>query len=48
MNIEVKYSTKSIDYSESMKILKKRVEEVHEGKKDELCKITDKNSMQLC
>ena len=36
MNIEVKYSTKSIDYSESMKILEKRVQEVHEGKKGEL------------
>ena len=36
MNIEVKYSTKSIDYSESMKILEKRVHDVHEGKKGEL------------
>ena len=36
MNIEVKYSTKSIDYSESMKILEKRVQDVHEGKKGEL------------
>tara|TARA_Y100000758_G_scaffold2505_1_gene2146 strand:+ start:128 stop:745 length:618 start_codon:yes stop_codon:yes gene_type:complete len=36
MNIEVKYSTKSIDYIESMKILEKRVQDVHEGKKGEL------------
>ena len=36
MNIEVKYSSKSIDYSKSMKILEKRVQDVHEGKKGEL------------
>ena len=43
MNIEVKYSTKSIDYSESMKILEKRVQEVHEGKKGELLWLLEHN-----
>ena len=36
MNIEVKNSIKPIDYEESMKILEKRVEGVHKGKKNEL------------
>jgi len=36
MNIEVKNSTKSIDYNKSMKILEKRVQDVYVGKKDEL------------
>ena len=43
MNIEVKYSTKSIDYSESMKILEKRVKDVHEGKKSELLWLLEHN-----
>ena len=45
MNIEVKYSTKSIDYSESMKILEKRVHDVFLGKKDELLWILEHNSV---
>jgi len=36
MNIEVKNSTKSVDYNKSMKILEKRVQDVYAGKKDEL------------
>ncbi len=36
MNIEVKNSVKSIDYSKSMKILEKRAHDVFLGKKDEL------------
>ena len=36
MNIEVKNSTKSVDYNESMKFLEKRVKAVYEGKKGEL------------
>ena len=36
MNIEVKNSIKSIDYIKSMKILEKRVDDVINGKKDEL------------
>ncbi len=43
MNIEVKYSTKSIDYYESMKILEKRVQEVYEGKKGELLWLLEHN-----
>ena len=43
MNIEVKYSTKSIDYRESMKILEKRVQDVHEGKKGELLWLLEHN-----
>ena len=45
MNIEVKYSTKSIDYIESMKILEKRVQDVHEGKKGELLWLLEHNSI---
>ena len=45
MNIEVKYSTKSIDYIESMNILKKRVQDVHEGKKGELLWLLEHNSI---
>ena len=45
MNIEVKYSTKSIDYSESMKILEKRVQDVQEGKKSELLWLLEHNSV---
>ena len=36
MNIEVKNSVKAVDYSESMKILEKRVIDVLSGKKKEL------------
>ena len=36
MNIEVINSIKSVDYTKSMKILEKRVHDVHLGKKDEL------------
>ena len=36
MNIEVKNSVKSIDYTKSMKILEKRAHDVFLGKKDEL------------
>ena len=43
MNIEVKYSAKSIDYSKSMKILEKRVQDVHEGKKGELLWLLEHN-----
>ena len=35
MNIEVKNSVKPVDYTESMKILENRVEDVYQGKKDE-------------
>ena len=36
MNMEVKNTHKPIDYSDSMKILEKRVKDVFNGKKDEL------------
>ena len=36
MNIEVKNTHKLIDYTDSMKILEKRVEDVFSGKKAEL------------
>ncbi len=36
MNIDVKNSVKPIDYNRSIKILEKRVEDVHLGKKNEL------------
>ena len=45
MNIEVKYSTKSIDYIKSMKILEKRVKDVYEGKKGELLWLLEHNSI---
>ena len=35
MSIEVKNSVKSVDYTESMKILEKRVQDVLVGKKEE-------------
>ena len=35
MNIEVKNTVKPVDYTESMKILENRVEDVYLGKKDE-------------
>ena len=43
MNIEVKYTEKSIDYIKSMKILEKRVQDVVEGKKDELLWVLEHN-----
>ena len=36
MTIEVKISNKAVDYLKSIKILEKRVKDVHEGKKGEL------------
>ena len=36
MSIEVKISNKAVDYLKSIKILEKRVKDVHEGKKGEL------------
>ena len=45
MNIEVKNTVKPIEYIKSMKILEKRVKEVHEGKKDELLWIVEHNSV---
>jgi len=43
MNIEVKNSPKPVDYSDSMKILEQRVEDVHMGKKKELLWILEHN-----
>ena len=43
MNIEVKNSVKSIDYSKSMKILEKRAHDVFLGKKNELLWILEHN-----
>ena len=43
MNIEVKNSVKSIDYSKSMKILEKRAHDVFLGKKDELLWVLEHN-----
>ena len=43
MNIEVKYSKKSVDYIESMKILEKRVDDVFKGKKKEFLWILEHN-----
>ena len=45
MNIEVKNSVKPVDYSESMKILDKRVDEVFLGKKNELLWILEHNTV---
>ena len=45
MNIEVKYSKKPVDYIESMKILEKRVQDVFQGKKDELLWILEHNTV---
>ena len=36
MDMEVKNSVKPVDYREAMKVLEKRVKDVHEGKKSEL------------
>ena len=43
MSIEVKISNKAVDYLKSIKILEKRVNDVHEGKKDELMWILEHN-----
>jgi lipoyl(octanoyl) transferase len=43
MNIEVKITEKSIDYAKSMKILEERVQDVVEGKKDELLWVLEHN-----
>ena len=45
MNIEVKNSVKPVDYLKSMKILEKRVEDVHLGEKDELLWILEHNTV---
>jgi len=45
MNIEVKNSVKPVDYSKSMKILDKRVDEVFLGKKNELLWILEHNTV---
>ena len=45
MNIEVKNSIKSIDYSKSMKILERRAHDVFLGKKDELLWILEHDSV---
>jgi len=45
MNIEVKRSTKPIDYLESIKILEKRVHDVFLGKKDEFLWVLEHNSV---
>jgi lipoyl(octanoyl) transferase len=45
MNIEVKNSIKAVDYSDSMKILEKRVEDVFLDKKDELLWILEHNTV---
>ena len=43
MNIEVKNSSKPVDYSDSMKILEQRVEDVYLGKEKELLWILEHN-----
>ena len=45
MNIEVKNSVKPVDYTDSMKILEKRVEDVFLDKKDELLWILEHNTI---
>ena len=45
MNIDVKNSVKPIDYNRSIKILEKRVEDVHLGKKNELLWILEHNTV---
>ena len=43
MSMEVKNSVKPVDYIESIKILEKRAEDVHNGIKDELLRILEHN-----
>jgi len=45
MNIEVKNTLKPVDYTDSMKILEKRVEDVFLDKKDELLWILEHNTV---
>ena len=45
MNIEVKISVKPVDYIKSMEILEKRVNDVHDGKKDEFLWILEHNDI---
>ena len=45
MNIEVKNSVKPVDYSKSMKILERRVEDILLGKKNELLWILEHNTV---
>ena len=45
MNIEVKNSVKPVDYIKSMEILERRVNDVHEGKKDEFLWILEHNDI---
>ena len=45
MNIEVKNTLKPVDYTDSMKVLEKRVEDVFLGKKDELLWILEHNTV---
>ena len=45
MNIEVKSSVKPIDYLKSLKILEKRVQEVHLGNKNEFLWVLEHNSV---
>ena len=45
MNIEVKNSTKPVDYIESMHFLEKRVQDVIDGKKDELLWVLEHNTV---
>jgi|TARA_B110000438_G_scaffold301555_1_gene356760 lipoyl(octanoyl) transferase len=45
MDIEVKISNKAVDYLKSIKILEKRVNDVHSGKKNELVWILEHNTI---
>ena len=45
MSIEVKISNKAVDYLKSIKILEKRVNDVHSGKKDELVWILEHHTI---
>ena len=45
MNMEVKISVKPVDYIKSMEILEKRVNDVHDGKKDEFLWILEHNDI---
>jgi lipoyl(octanoyl) transferase len=45
MNMEVKISVKPVDYIKSMEILERRVNDVHNGKKDEFLWILEHNDI---
>ena len=47
MNIEVKNSVKPVEYTQSMKILEKRVNDVISGKKGEFLWILDVVSLMI-